>query len=390
MNAKVALYSAVDDVLTHFEVDVEQATLTKRASIKVPAFVQYAWPHPSRRYLYVTTSNRGPGLKADINHVSAYRIDPGSGALAPHGDPRPLPHRAVHMCLDPAGEYALNAHNLPASGVTVHRIDGDGTIGAEIKQREGLDYGIYPHQVLISPSGRTAFLIDRGNSEEHGKPEDPGALRLYRFDQGALSPLQVVAPNGGHGFGPRHVDFHPSQPWMYVSDERRSQLYMFHMADDRLESEPAFTLDTLADRAHVQPRQLAGTIHVHPNGRTVYVANRADNTVDFEGRQVYAGGENSIAVYSLNAQTGEPTLIQHINTQSIHVRTFAFDPTARIMVTASIKPLAVRDGTKVTTMEAALSVFRVGDSGKLEFVRKYDVDASGGKTHYWMGIIGVP
>ena len=71
--ARAALYSAIDDELTHYALDVEQATLEKRATVKVPATVQYAWPHPTRRYLYVTTSNRGPGLKADRNHVSAFR-----------------------------------------------------------------------------------------------------------------------------------------------------------------------------------------------------------------------------------------------------------------------------------------------------------------------------
>ena len=86
MQAKVALYSAVGDELTHYEVDVEGAALVRRKTVKVPANVQYAWPHPSRRYLYVATSNRGPGLKADLNQISAFRIDPGSGALEPHGE----------------------------------------------------------------------------------------------------------------------------------------------------------------------------------------------------------------------------------------------------------------------------------------------------------------
>ena len=389
MSVKVALYSAVDDELTHYDVDVEGAALTRRESVKVPAFVQYAWPHPTGPYFYVTTSNRGPGLKGDRNHLSAYRIDVRSGALTPHGDPAPLPHRAVHMCIDPAGKYALNAHNLPRSGITVHRIAPNCSIGAEVGQPTSLDYGIYPHQVRMTPSGRTTIIVDRGNSAEHGKDEDPGALRSFGFDAGVFSPGQVVAPEGGYGFGPRHVDFHPSQPWMYVSDEKRSLLYMFRMPADTLEPEAAFTCDLLADRRNVKPRQLGGTIHVHPDGRTVYVANRADFTVEYEGRKVFGGGENSIAVYAIDPRTGAPTLIQHADTRSFHVRTFAFDPSGRIMVAASIKPLEVRDGTNVTVVHATLSVFRVGRDGKLDFVRKYDVDASGGKTHYWMGIVGL-
>jgi 6-phosphogluconolactonase (cycloisomerase 2 family) len=339
--------------------------------------------------LYVTTSNRGPGLKGDRNHMSAFRIDAKSGALTPHGDPAALPHRAVHMCIDPSGRYALNAHNLPQTGITVHRIAPNCSIGAQVEQPAGLDYGIYPHQVMMAPSGRTTILVDRGNNAAHGKAEDPGALRSYGFDAGVFSPKQVVAPNGGYGFGPRHIDFHRTQPWMYVSDERRSQLYMFRMPGDTLEPEAAFTRDLLADRANVKPRQNGGTIHVHPNGRTVYVANRADYTVDYEGRKVFAGGENSIAVYSIDPRSGEPKLIQHADTHSFHVRTFAFDPTGRIMVAASIKPLSVREGANVTTVPATMSVFRVGSDGKLDFVRKYDVDASGGKTHYWMGIVGL-
>ena len=388
MSTRVALYTAIDEEITHYEVDVEGAALTKRGTVCAPAFVQYAWPHPSHRYLYVSSSNRGPGLKADVNHVSAYRIDAETGALAPHGIPVPLPQRATHMCLTPGGNYALSAHNLPASSVTVHRIERDGTVGAAVTQRAGLDYGIYPHQVRVTPSGRTVVLVDRGNSAAHGKAEDPGALRSFAFGDGLLTDPRVVAPNGGYGFGPRHVDFHPARPWLYVSDERRSQLYMFRMPDERIEAEPAYTLDTLADRANVQRRQLAGTIHVHPGGKYVYVANRADNTVDFNGAGVFAGGENSIAVYAIDPQSGEPTLIQHADTHSIHVRTFAFDPSGRLMVAASIKPLAVRDGSEVRTVPARLSVFRVGGNGKLEFVRTYDVEATG-RTQYWMGIVGL-
>ncbi len=48
----------------------------------------------------------------------------------------------------------------------------------------------------------------------------------------------------------------------------------------------------------------------------------------------------------------------------------------------------MRDGGTVTSVPAALSVFRIGADGKLDFVRKYDVDATG-RTHYWMGMFGL-
>jgi len=40
----------------------------------------------------------------------------------------------------------------------------------------------------------------------------------------------------------------------------------------------------------------------------------------------------------------------------------------------------------VKTVPAGLSVFRIGDDGKLTFARKYDVDV-GDKTMFWMGMV---
>jgi 6-phosphogluconolactonase len=390
MNGKVALYSAVDEDLTHYDVDVDGASLVRRKTVKTPAHIQYAWPHPSRRFLYVATSNRAPGLKADFNHLSAFRIDPASGELAPHGEPQTLPHRAVHICVDATGGYVLSAHNVPTPGITVTRINGDGTLAGHVPQADGLNYGTYPHQVRIMPANRTTILVDRGNRETHGKHEEPGALRLFRFDAGRHSHPSVVAPNSGYGFGVRHLDFHPTKPWVYVSLESQSMLHMFRMTGDGIESEPAYVRDALADRGNIKPKQVAGTIHVHPNGRVVYIANRSDYTVDHQGRKVSGGGENSIAAFSLDATTGEPTLLQHADSHCYHhVRTFAMDPAGRMMVAASIKPMAVlRDG-KVVTEPAALSVFRAGADGRLEYVRQYDVEAGGGGTQYWMGIVGL-
>src|SRR6516165_6362795 len=54
---KVALYANVGADLTHYDVDVAGAELMKRETVTLPAAVQYAWPHASRRYLYVATSS---------------------------------------------------------------------------------------------------------------------------------------------------------------------------------------------------------------------------------------------------------------------------------------------------------------------------------------------
>jgi 6-phosphogluconolactonase (cycloisomerase 2 family) len=321
--------------------------------------------------------------------LSAFRIDPASGALLPHGQPAPLPSRPIHVTTDISGTHVLAAYNDP-SGVTVHRIEPDGTIGSQVKQPSPLDFGIYGHQIRVDPSNEMAILVTRGNGPTSSKPEDPGALKLFSYTDGVLANRISIAPGGGFNFQVRHLDFHPSRRWVFVSLERQNKLQVYEkLKDGTLSRNPLFDKETLADPGNVRPGQALGTIHMHPNGKFVYLANRASGTVDFEGKPVFVGGENSIAVFAINQDTGEPTLIQNVDTRGIHVRTFALDPSGRILVAGNMMQLAVRDKDGVKTIPASLAVFRVRGDGKLEFTRKYDLDV-GSRNLFWMGIVALP
>lgn len=164
---------------------------------------------------------------------------------------------------------------------------------------------------------------------------------------------------------------------------------MFRMNGEMLEPQTAYVRDLLAGRAHVKPCQLAGTVHVHPSGKFGYFANRADWTTAYQGQQMFNSGENSIAVFAIDAQSGEPTLIQHADTRNYHVRTFSFDPSGRMLVAAGIHGMHVRKDDAVLHVPAAKSVFGVGDNGRLLFVRRYDVER-GNRTQYWMGMVALP
>ena len=173
---------------------------------------------------------------------------------------------------------------------------------------------------------------------------------------------------------------------MYVSIETQNKLYMYRLGKGGINPEIAYRSETLAEPNNIRARQAAGTVHVHPNGRFVYVANRAEATTEFQGKQVFKGGENSIGVYAINQINGEPIPIQHIETQKIHPRTFHIDPSGRLLVAQHNLPVNVRDGDAVKPIPAGLSVFRIGDDGKLTFARKYDIDV-GDKTMFWMGMV---
>src|SRR5262249_41618544 len=137
---RTVLYQSVGAELTHWDVDVDDAVLTRRVSLAMPSNVQYAWPHPSRRYLYVSTSDAASGNAPDpgkVHRRCAVRVD-AAGTLQMHGEPQALPQRPIHNSVDATGAYALTCYNNP-SNVTVHRINPDGTLGAQVPQAARID-----------------------------------------------------------------------------------------------------------------------------------------------------------------------------------------------------------------------------------------------------------
>jgi len=381
---EVSVYAAIGPRLTQYDLDIDAAALTERNSFELPVGMQYAWRHATKPFVYAACSDGGPG-KSGTRHVAcALRMD-ATGALALHGEPVVLQWRPVHLTTDRDSRHVLIAYPAP-SGISVHRIREDGTLGDTVPQ-EAFKLEKTAHQVMVTPSNDRVILPVRGTSAENGRPEDPGALHVFDYRDGRLTHRQMIAPNGGYGFGPRHVDFHPFKPWMYMSIERQNEVAFFELG--KTVEGPKFRKTTLARPDALKPRQLAGAIHVHPNGRFVYVSNRADGTVDYEGRKVFNGAENTIAAYSIDGETGEPTLIQTEDTRGMHVRTFHIDPSGKILVAANMTTRTICAAEEIRSVPGGLSIFRIGDDGKLQFVRKYDVDVSQANM-FWMGMFTYP
>ena len=53
------------------------------------------------------------------------------------------------------------------------------------------------------------------------------------------------------------------------------------------------------------------------------------------------------------------------------------------MVCAHIMGLPLADGTEIPPR---LTLFRIGDDGRLSFVRSYDIE-TGGRFMWWMGMV---
>jgi len=388
------LYASVGPRMLQYKVDVATGMLELFAELKLPDIVQYAWANSKRTHLYAACSDGAPPpASAGSNHrLVAMRIDSKTGALSIEGKQAVLPGRAVHMTLDANDRYAVVAYNNPP-GTTIHAIATDGTLEAEAGQTQQMDFGHYPHQIRVFPSNQYVVVVSRGTRPGHAGHAQgtPGALKVASFADGKLKMHASIEPNGGINFGPRHLDFHPTKPWVYVSLELENKLHMFGLDNDQFSANALFVRETLVNPAFVAPSQMAGTIHVHPNGRTVYLINRANGTAEFEGRPFYAGGDNTMAVYSIDQQSGEPTLIQAEDTRGMHARTFSIEPTGRLMVAAHNNAVEVRNTSSIGShvVPGGLSVFRVQEDGRLEFLRKVPIETDKKHRVFWSKLYAI-
>jgi 6-phosphogluconolactonase len=387
------VYSSLGREMLVFALDLSSGALTQLQSLMMPETIQYAWPNRARTMLYVVTSGSGPMAKVKVptHFVQAFSILP-TGALAPFQPPVRLGNRPLHLTLDRAEEHLLLAYNDPPD-VTVHRIMPDGAIGDAVEQQP-LDFGTTVHQVRVTPPGTIAIVPACAH---HETGAIAGSVGIFSYRDGKLSALARIhgdparaAPwvgvrHGAHGFAPRHVDFHPTKPWMYLCVETQGEIRLYDYDAAGVALEPRFIKSTLEGRPRGRSAQMASAIHVHPNGRHVYVTNRAWETETFNGQKVFVGGVNDVAVFEIDQQTGEPSLIQHIDTLGIFPRTFGIDATGKVLVVGNQEPFNVRIGDKVERVVPSLVVFRIGEDGRLSMLRKHDHPDTGAVC-FWVGV----
>jgi 6-phosphogluconolactonase (cycloisomerase 2 family) len=390
-------YAGIGPTLVEFALDADTAQLSRCDVLRLPSRVQYAWPHASLPILYLGCAERTLSGKGERYSLCAV-LREGPGALRLLQDPVPLPGRPIHLSTDIPSRHVLVAYAVGAPGMSAYQLRSDGTIGEEIPRQADFDFGSHAHQARAIPAQDRAILVARG-TKGFGTPSyRPGGLMVTRFDRLRLENLYTVAPDAGRaadGFNPRHLDFHPTRPWIFVSLEGQHQLCVFRLNGADIEPDPLFIRGSLERPRDIRPRQDAGTVHVHPNGRYVYVANRNDGYVGgYAGPSwlapdpipVFPGGENNIAVFRIDQDSGEPTLIQNADSRGLHPRTFALDPGGRVLMACNVAPTRLREGDGLTEVPANLALFHVGGEGKLVFARRYDLDA-GAEKCWWAGIV---
>ncbi len=245
-------------------------------TVENPQFIAF---DRAQKFLY--------SVHGDGTEVSAYAIDRASGKIAFLNKQPTDGVNSTHLTVDPTNRY-LVIGNGP--GVAVFPIQGDGSLAPHSDMvpstfdvgphRNQSEAGPHPHYVSFDPGGRFIVAPDRGTDR----------VLIYRLDTASG---KLVANDPGfvrtrNGAGPRHMAFHPAQPWAYVANELDSTVMACQWNAARGEFKPFEVITTL-------PTSYTGNnspaeIFVAPSGKFVYVSNR---------------GHNSIAIFSVDQANGE-------------------------------------------------------------------------------------
>jgi 6-phosphogluconolactonase len=253
----------------------------------------------------------------DSGEVSAHAIDKSTGKLRALNRQPTQGDNSPHVTIDPTGRFVVVANG---PGIAVYPIVQDGTLApaSEVLVPPGepgpyhreQGHGAHPHQVLFDPGGRFLVAPDKGVDRVH----------VYRLDtaSGKLVANDPPAVKSRYGAGPRHIAFHPTQPYAYLINELDSTVTTYEWDATRGRLTPRQVITTLPTT--YTGDNTGAEIAVAPSGRFVYGSNR---------------GHDSIVVFSVDQANGTLEPVQWEATQGKRPRFFALDPAGNQLLVAN-------------------------------------------------------
>ena len=264
---------------------------------------------------------------AESGAVSAFAIDKRRGKLRLLNQVASGGTGPCYIALDKSGKFALIA-NYSGGNVAVLPILNDGRLeeASSVVKDEGAlgpnkaqQEKPHAHWIETTARNRFAYVADLGLDR----------VLIYKFDatKGILSAGGTAANASGErdffsahlapGTGPRHVAFSADGNFMFVLGELDSTVTVF--ANDDKETYRAIQKIS-ALPAEFAGKNAAAEIAVHPDGKFLYTSNR---------------GDDSIAVFSIDHDSGKLALVERVPSGGKTPRHFAIDPTGKRLLVAN-------------------------------------------------------
>lgn len=244
--------------------------------------------------------------------VAAFAVDPVTGRLNKINEVEAPGKGLCHIALDKQERYLFTVCYSEAT-VQVYSLREDGSIGDITCIQQHFGRGVHPyrqekphpHATCLTPDERYLCVCDLGIDR----------LVVYRFyrETGKLERDEGMTLSLPPGCGPRHMIFHPSGKYAYVVTELSSQVIALSY-----DADIGFTvLQVINALQDERCDSAAAAIRIGRGGKHLYTSNR---------------GEDSIAQFDIDMQTGKLERICNTPTQGKHPRDFILDESGSYLV----------------------------------------------------------
>ena len=279
---------------------------------KVPAGpnVMHMALSPDHRFLYAS-------VRSEPFSIISYSINSETGKLTQLSK-ESLPDNMVYISVDNIGRFLLSVSYTGAK-IVVNPIESNGLVQAEPIQI--IPTGPKPHSILVDQSNRFVYVPHLGN--------DQIKQFLFNASTGTLTPNDPDVVYTKDDSGPRHFVFSPNNKFIYVSNELDGTVYSYEMNNktgalteiQRISVFPPHTMNNELSSDSQDTTIKIADIHITPDGKWLYVSERATNT---------------ITAFSVNDNTGNLTYIGNYDTEEIP-RGFNIDPNGNFVIVAGQK-----------------------------------------------------
>jgi 6-phosphogluconolactonase len=270
---------------------------------------------PDFRYLYAVSE-----LEGKVNGgVAAFSINRESGKLTQLNSASSDGQAPCHLAVDHTSKV-LTVANYGTGSVAVFPLESGGKLGpmSGLMTAQGSSVnpdrqqGPHAHETVISPDNRFVYVPDLGLDQ----------IRIYRLNaaDAKLAPNDPPFVKVQPGIGPRHIAFSANGRYAYVVNELKSAVTVF-------------TRDP--NTGNLNEVQTVSTVPPDFNGQN----GPAEVLIGRDGKYLYASnrGPGTIAVFSINPESGALTQIQVAPTGGTFPRGVEIDPSGRFMLAGDQK-----------------------------------------------------
>ena len=283
--------------------------IARTDSILNPSFLDIT---PDKRYLIAI--HREEGIPE--GRISSFKINPEEGTLKYISTQSTQGNGPCYVSVEPTGKWAMAA-NYSSGSAVIFAIEKSGTLrkasdrvvhsGSSVNERR--QKGPHAHYIRSGTNG-LVYIADLGIDK----------VMVYRIlhETGEFVPFTTPFIPVDPGAGPRHIDYHPTLPVIYIMNELNGTVDVVNFNSDN-SFVSIQTISTLP--SDFKGSNKSADIHVHPSGNYLYASNRGDH--------------NSVAAFTIDPGSGKLALIE-IETESIvWPRNFSIHPNGDFLLVAN-------------------------------------------------------